>query len=85
MTAAGQLPRRDARGFDGRVGGGGIFLVGAVESAFAAVDAVDPQTFSFTGGDRQAIAADQPAANGSAAARAKDAAVQALHSECPPK
>jgi len=40
------------------MGGRWLSVVGAAEGSIAGVDALDPQTLSLAGGDRQAIAED---------------------------
>src|SRR5437899_3831365 len=64
-TAAGaELWARTAVHPDQRLGGGRVPLVGAVESAAAGLDAVDPQALQVKPRDRETTALDQPAADG---------------------
>src|ERR1019366_2929943 len=55
------------------LGGGGISLVGAVESAAAVVDAVDSEALSRPPRDRTAIAVEHSPTDGSPAAGEPDA------------
>src|SRR5713226_761563 len=63
-TARAKLWARTAVHPDQRMGGRRISLVGAVESAAAGLDAVDPQALQVELGDREATALDQCAADG---------------------
>src|SRR5262245_32054912 len=76
-AARSKLPLRDASYFDRGMGGSRLSLVGAVGSAVAAVDALDPQTLSPAAGDREAALADQSTADGPATESAEDAAAPA--------
>ena len=69
-----ELQPGDAFHLGRSLGGGGISLVGAAESAATAVDAVDWEAVSRPPRDRAAIAVDQPPADGSPAAGEQDAA-----------
>src|SRR6267143_6493040 len=59
-----ELWARTAERADQRMGGGRLSLVGAVESAAAGLDALDPQALQVKPGDRETTARDQSAADG---------------------
>ncbi len=62
--ARAELWARTVERADQRVGGGRLSLVGAVESAAAGLDALDPQAFQVKPGDRETTALDQSPADG---------------------
>src|SRR6266853_1433242 len=66
---SGDLWARTAVHSDQRLGGGRVPLVGAVESAAAGLDAVDPQALQVKPRDRETTAFDQAAADGPSARR----------------
>src|SRR6267143_1780600 len=59
-----ELWARTAERADQRMGGGRISLVGAIKSAAAGLDALDPQAFQVKPEDRETTARDQSAADG---------------------
>src|SRR6266436_3717570 len=54
------------------MGGGGLSLVGAVESAAAGLDAVDPQALQVKPEDRETTARDQSTADGPSTGRQEE-------------
>ena len=54
------------------MGGGRVSLVGAVESAAAGLDAMDPQALQVKPSDRETTALDQPAADGPSTGRQEE-------------
>ena len=73
-AARAELPPGNSARADGSVGSGWVSLVGAAESAVAAMAAVDPQTLSLAAGDGAAAFADQRSADGPPTESAEDAA-----------
>src|SRR5467141_2629432 len=72
-TAAGaELWARTAVHPDKRMGGGRVPLVGAVESAAAGLDAMDPQALQVKPSDRETTARDQSAADGPTTGRQEE-------------
>ena len=70
--ARAELWARIAERTDQRMGGGRISLVGAVESAAAGLDALDPQAFQVKPRDRETTAVHQSAADGPPAGRQEE-------------
>jgi hypothetical protein len=67
-----ELWARTAERPDQRMGGGWISLVGAVESAAADLDALDPQALQVKRSDRETTALDQSAADGPSPGRQEE-------------
>ena len=79
-----ELRAQNAGGFDRGVGSGGIPLVGAAEGNVANVDAMDSQTLRYWPREGTRIIGDQPAADGSPAARPEDASRRRLYGRTKP-
>src|SRR5258708_1717024 len=71
-AARAELWARTAVHSDQRMGGRRVSLVGALESAAAGLDAVDPQALQVKPGDRETTASDQSAADGPSTGRQED-------------